>query len=150
MYKQRSGARELFLIYRSIFIAKACEWELGSVRHDLDYVPCDEWHVRNPSGLRTRGTPVECAESTDSSYAKQVPPPPRFPWCNCSWTRKSRGLCETQYSTWWLPPLKYMTNGFLCVFSKKPFRMDYCMSLSSSQRGECIYLCVCCCSGGDH
>lgn len=43
---------------QDIFIVKACEWELGSVRHDLDYVPCDEWHVRNPSALRTRGTPV--------------------------------------------------------------------------------------------
>ncbi len=105
---------------QDIFIVKACEWELGSVRHDLDYVPCDEWHVRNPSALRTRGTPVECAESTDSSYAKQVPPP-HFPWCNCSWTRKSRGLCETRYSTWWLPP-KYMMNGFLCVFHRSLFR----------------------------
>lgn len=46
------------------------------MRHDLDYVPCDDWHVRNPSrspassyGRDTGG----CAESTESSYAKQFP-----------------------------------------------------------------------------
>ncbi len=76
--------------------------EGDSVRHDLDYVPCDECRQK-PGHERHRWNVPR--------YAKQVPPP-HFPWCNCSRTRRSRGLCEPQYSTWWLP-LKYMTSGCL-------------------------------------
>lgn len=94
---------------------------------------CALWWM--PSETWTRETPVECAESTDSSYAKQVPPP-HFPWCNCSRTRKSQGLCETQYSTWWLPPEVHDE-----WMSKKPFQMDYCMSFILTERW--IYLSLC-------
>lgn len=136
IHKQRSGARKLFLIYRSrIFLLRRRASESWEVRHDLDYVPCDEWRQKPGHEGHRWNVPRVLILHMQNRFLLLI---------SHDATAPGRGNLEAYVRLSTVPGDFFLwstMNGFLCVFSKKPFQMDYCMSLSSSQRW--IYLSLC-------